>query len=466
MNGLAPIGGMSQFMQQPQQMQGLMARPQMPQQGLASLAPTGQEQQMALYQLLLGLGIGLMRESGVQPLIGGGYGERIGRAAQTGVAAHSNYLEGLKQEKMQAIEQSQQSAMQAMQMQQIQMQAQQMREQADERARKRESETRMTAALAKSAPILSQKLGVPPEMITELGPYFLQHGIPPALIEDRPDTLEKLLIQAYKEGKVSLDDLMQAKLGAKASSVQKTGRTDKGGNIVYFDPKRPDQGEQVIVNGVPEPYSLAKHGPVRPITESETKITIQQPHYQLTPFLDSSGNPTKWDPRTGIVSSATVEGGGTLEKPQSAESAGRATMVEQAAEDMGTAIDIIFPDGNYDLRAAAGVFMNLGEKGRIGYSALRNAIAAKLRLETGAQANESEIHDIMSRYRPVPYLDNAVAARNKLERLQDFMTRGKYAIRPSTRREKEVEVIAPDGTEGTIPSSQLQKAISKGYKVK
>lgn len=136
-----------------------------------------------------------------------------------------------------------------------------------------------------------------------------------------------------------------------------------------------------------------------------------------------------------------------IEKGLPAETAGKLAALQQAEKDMNGAIGLIFPNGidkDPSTKAMIGGYLNIPlERGREINSYIENAIAAKLRIETGATANESEVKNIASRFFPVPGLDDAQSTKNKLTRLQEFLRAGQFFIDPSGKlRQRSVEDLA------------------------
>lgn len=111
---------------------------------------------------------------------------------------------------------------------------------------------------------------------------------------------------------------------------------------------------------------------------------------------------------------------------QSPENAGKIAMGRQAIEGIGTTRGIIFDkDGNLN-RALVGA-MNLpivaglpgNSQARIARSAMRNAVEAKLRIETGAAATEPEVERTLARFMPT-VADTKESAKFKMDELEKF----------------------------------------------
>ena len=112
-------------------------------------------------------------------------------------------------------------------------------------------------------------------------------------------------------------------------------------------------------------------------------------------------------------------------KPLSAEAAGRYSMANQALKDVqDVKRSILNPEGdlNDTLVAAANVpfTAGVGTDARMLRSRIENAVAAKLRIETGAAATKDEIENISKRFMPT-LGDTAASAMDKLNRLEEFM---------------------------------------------
>lgn len=108
------------------------------------------------------------------------------------------------------------------------------------------------------------------------------------------------------------------------------------------------------------------------------------------------------------------------------EGAGKVALMTQARQDIEEAKKILFNDKG-ELRRITAAGMNIpytagvGEESRKAYTRVRNAVAAKLRIETGAAAPVSEVDEIARRFMPSAAMDTSVSAKDKLDRLQEFM---------------------------------------------
>lgn len=128
------------------------------------------------------------------------------------------------------------------------------------------------------------------------------------------------------------------------------------------------------------------------------------------------------------------------------EGAGKVALLTQARQDVEEAKKILFTEKG-DLRRITAAGMNVpytagvGEEARKAYTRVRNAVAAKLRIETGAAAPVSEVDEIARRFMPSAAMDTSVSARDKLDRLQEFMD--------MSLRELERSGYAKPGTAGS-----------------
>jgi hypothetical protein len=123
-------------------------------------------------------------------------------------------------------------------------------------------------------------------------------------------------------------------------------------------------------------------------------------------------------------------------KPLSAESAGKLAMVTQAESDLNEAENLLFPGGKFSPGMAFQTNFPGGgvprTEGRQAFSKVLNAVNAKLRIETGAQANPSEVRNILERFLPT-VRDSEETAKDKFRRLKEFMATTKSIIDPRGR---------------------------------
>lgn len=108
------------------------------------------------------------------------------------------------------------------------------------------------------------------------------------------------------------------------------------------------------------------------------------------------------------------------------ENAGKVAMSRQAIEGVTTTRGIIFDQNGKLNRGLVGA-MNLpltaglpgNSQARIARSAMRNAVEAKLRIETGAAATESEVERTLARFMP-SVADTNESAKFKMDELEKF----------------------------------------------
>lgn len=133
-----------------------------------------------------------------------------------------------------------------------------------------------------------------------------------------------------------------------------------------------------------------------------------------------------------------------------AETAGKVAMLRQGSSDVDTVEQLLFPNGKFDrmLAAAASVPFTAGMPGNTNarkiYSAVHNAVQAKLRAETGAAAPDAEVANIVKRFMPGP-LDTDESARDKVTRLRAFMQMNLEEIKGTQERKDRGK---PDQFEG------------------
>ena len=129
-------------------------------------------------------------------------------------------------------------------------------------------------------------------------------------------------------------------------------------------------------------------------------------------------------------------------KPLSADAAGKLAMVTQAESDLNEAEQLLFPNGKFSPGMAFQTNFPGGgvpaTEGRQAFSKVLNAVNAKLRVETGAQANPSEVKNILQRFLPT-VRDSDITAKDKFRRLKEFMSSTKSIIDPRGRFNKETQ---------------------------
>lgn len=122
-------------------------------------------------------------------------------------------------------------------------------------------------------------------------------------------------------------------------------------------------------------------------------------------------------------------------KGMTPDAAGRFSMVSQAVGDIDEVKKLIFnPDGTVNRARLASANLFPGgvpfTKGRDINSMIENAVAAKLRAETGAAATPSEIEGVARRFR-FSMNDSDETITNKLERLRENLSATANIVDPS-----------------------------------
>ncbi|MFA6067513.1 MAG: hypothetical protein WC810_02930 [Janthinobacterium sp.] len=225
-------------------------------------------------------------------------------------------------------------------------------------------------------------------------------------------------------------------------------------------------------------YTRQINAPVVPVTGASTPPGVA--HLPLgtnapigTPGIpDASGNisgvsasrPPTDEERIQRSRAAGVEiigGKMTIKQPTEAkglsiETGGKLAMVKQAKIDIKEARQMLFPDGTPKSFKRGRAFasnlpggrapiigavipqaMPFNEMGQKIYSRLQNAVAAKLRVETGAAATPQEVENILARF-GVTSASNPTAAFDALKRLEDFMDETISITDPSGRFTKNI----------------------------
>lgn len=110
----------------------------------------------------------------------------------------------------------------------------------------------------------------------------------------------------------------------------------------------------------------------------------------------------------------------------SGESMRAREMVASGEATVKNIVDTIIPDGqNVDMSAVTSMWAAIPKsQGRTTAAQMEEVASFILRLETGAQANESEIRSTAKRYQPSP-LDSQATIKDKLSRLQSRFDRAK-----------------------------------------
>jgi len=213
----------------------------------------------------------------------------------------------------------------------------------------------------------------------------------------------------------------------------KLAMTSAGGTTV---PTNPYTGQPA---GAPIAHTAT---PGEVLTDQRARELMEREKYGPATEATIDGRPAlvMQDKKTGqLVDASTKQpvAGATPKMPQpTPPTVGQVAMVDAAKSDMDNFEKMLFPKGKLDRSILFGINVpgTAGMPGntdaRKAFSALNNAIAAKLRLETGAQANDQEIEEIAKRFRPT-LADTEVSAKDKVQRLKDFMSSTLAMTRPA-----------------------------------
>ena len=176
--------------------------------------------------------------------------------------------------------------------------------------------------------------------------------------------------------------------------------------------------------------------------------------------------PQPLDPNLFPSAAGGAAGGGTgkpeeiLTKGLSPERAGRMAMISQGVENIrGVRDAIVSEDGTVDRALVLSMVTDIPfagkgvpfTEGRTIRAQFEDTAAAKLRLETGAQANETEIQNIIDRFLP-SLLDSDATIKDKMDRLVAFFETSLSKSDPElfkalTGRARESGVEIPDPPE-------------------
>ena len=241
-------------------------------------------------------------------------------------------------------------------------------------------------------------------------------------------------------------------LAAQLSNSKKDANTGKSGGLYggiqyAFDPKT----KKYVPYSVDESTRQA----VKINTPEGTLATIPMtPQAVMGPGGVSS---IVQIPTRGIPGPQGNTGTGLIPNhPQSMDVAGRLSMLDQAEKDVTDAKALIFSaDGKLNKKLLAEMSVpgtaGVGGSARTAYSAIENAIAAKLRAETGAAASPGEVANIAKRFRP-GVLDTDASAKYKLDRLLEYVSSPRKIVDPSGLYRKQEETTPRPGISQNAPA--------------
>jgi hypothetical protein len=123
-------------------------------------------------------------------------------------------------------------------------------------------------------------------------------------------------------------------------------------------------------------------------------------------------------------------------RPLAGEVAGKAALIVQGRKDIRRFRDMMIKDGKIDRELLAlvdpvGVGTAVpGTDGELAYSLIYNVVAAKLRVETGAQAPHTEVVELAKRFVP-KWWNNDKTIHSKIMRLDEFLQAAQRFIDPN-----------------------------------
>lgn len=268
--------------------------------------------------------------------------------------------------------------------------------------------------------------------------YMLQPGSPYAdeMVKRQlfPEPSKPQLVTVYENGQ----------------PVQKWLTPGKSEGVVVGQGKPDNQSD--LARLMTEMNALPAGDPRRTIYKSAIdKATTHQPGVNVSygapvAGVDAKGNPVFFQPNKTGGAPVIIPGVRPNDQQgQTFESAGKIAMAQQAIEDIKAAEALLFGQNGRLMNSTVWAMNVPGTAGlpgntdaRNAYSAIHNAVAAKLRLETGAAANQGEIVNIARRFMPTP-ADTAESARNKLNRLRTLfdssLSQTKGVRRPASGRD-------------------------------
>lgn len=214
--------------------------------------------------------------------------------------------------------------------------------------------------------------------------------------------------------------------------VQKWVRPGEADGVVVGEGKPENQSN--IAQLMTEMNNLPTGDPRRRVYQDAiNKATTHQPGVNVNygapvAGVDAQGNPVFFQPSKAGGTPAIIPGVRPNDQGQTPENAGKIAMAQQAIKDLDSAESLLFGSNGrlnnnvvWGMNVPGFAGMPGNTPARDAYSAIQNAVAAKLRLETGAAANQSEVENIARRFMPTP-ADTPQSARSKLSRLREFFS--------------------------------------------
>jgi len=160
----------------------------------------------------------------------------------------------------------------------------------------------------------------------------------------------------------------------------------------------------------------------------------------------------------------------------SGEAAGRAGMVQSSLESFNQLKDLLTPGGELrsDWKKVVGIgnlpgpLTALSPDARKYDTYVRNALTAKLRLETGANMPVTELADLQARFRPSAF-DPPDLVKNKLNSIESFLHGSIEMLDPNKRYSKETLIVKDEKgnqyawSPGEKPSGKIDKTTAAKY---
>jgi hypothetical protein len=218
--------------------------------------------------------------------------------------------------------------------------------------------------------------------------------------------------------------LMQQLQPEETVNVPQGGALVRGGREIYrnpTDPKIPDILEKVKAAGFdpesPEGQAFAREMLLKP------GVNIDMGE-KFGP-VPSGYKRVKGPGETG--SKLVQEPGAPAEKIP-AETRAKLGMLDASEKSLKEAQDLLFKDGGYRRGLLTAVYspVRTGAAGQF-YNAMRDALASRLRAESGGAITESEVADQLERYLPKPW-DSKDEAQARFRRFNQFISSYRGAI--------------------------------------
>lgn len=215
----------------------------------------------------------------------------------------------------------------------------------------------------------------------------------------------------------------------------------QGVDFSQFGINSEDEMAKVPRSSVAIATGMVSHDTIKEIVKQKSKLLTENQDVMSTPQLyvnPQNGRQEMWYFRKSgeparFIRVATKQDikGPDAEKPLTGDTAGKLAMLNQASRDISELPSMLYVNGKLDLgRLTGGFFGAPSELGREINSRIDNAVAAKLRAETGAAATPGEVENISKRFKPKPGLDDEKAVSDKLTRLKEYLDEAAYFIDP------------------------------------